>query len=164
MDFSYIWIILTIVVALILIYANKKPKNRNTIIEAVLSAILLVMVGLSSIWAFLGHAFMSDQIAAYIGWPAGNPFQLEVAVANLSYGILGVLCLKFRDNFWMATIISFTIFYWGAAYIHLMEITQKGNLAPGNAGMPLYYDIIIPIILIALFIAYKMTLTRQVKD
>jgi len=39
------------------------------------------------------------RIAAYISWPAGNPFQLEVAVANLSYGILELLCLKFRDDF-----------------------------------------------------------------
>jgi len=30
--------------------------------------------------AFLGHYFKSDDIARYIGWPAGNPFQNEIGI------------------------------------------------------------------------------------
>ncbi len=45
-------------------------------------------------------------VAASIGWPAGSPFQFEVGIANLSFGILGILCLKFMDNFWTATVIA----------------------------------------------------------
>ncbi|MBE2899220.1 hypothetical protein DNK57_00005 [Methanothermobacter thermautotrophicus] len=74
-----------------------------------------MQVGLGSLWAFLGHAFMLDIIATYIGWPTGSPFQLEVAFANLSFGVLGLLSWKFRGEFWMATIIGFSVFYLGAA-------------------------------------------------
>ncbi|MDI3483465.1 MAG: hypothetical protein PWQ74_52 [Methanobacteriaceae archaeon] len=154
MDTLYVWPILTLILALILIY--RKPKTKNMIIESLLLALLVVMVGLSSIWAFMGHAFMSARIAAYIGWPAGSPFQLEVAVANLSYGILGLLCLKFRDDFWTATIIGFAVFYLGAAYIHIQDMF-RGNYAPGNVGAPLYFDIILPILLLGLLAAYKLT-------
>ncbi len=159
MDFSYLWPLLTLILALVLVYM-RKPRTKNMVIESILLALLVVMVGLSSIWAFIGHAFMADRIAAYIGWPLGSPFQLEVAATNLSYGVLGLLCLKFRDNFWTATIIGFTIFYWGAAYVHIQDILVNGNYAPGNAGAPLYFDIILPIILLGLLAAYKLTVER----
>ena len=40
-------------------------------------------------WPF----FLSAQVAANIGWAPGSPFQSEVAFANLSVGVLGVLCI-----------------------------------------------------------------------
>ena len=161
MDMLYLWPSITILVVVLLLIKNKKSLNKNKIIEICLLSVLLIMVGLGSIWAFMGHAFMSAQMAAYIGWPAGNPFQLEVAFTNLAFGILGLLCWKIRDNFWTATIIGITVFYWGAAYIHAMEIINKSNYAPGNSGIPVYVDILIPLILIVLLIAYKKTMDKS---
>jgi Family of unknown function (DUF6790) len=37
-------------------------------------------------------------VAESIGWPAGNPFQLEVGVANLAVGILGIVAMGRRDG------------------------------------------------------------------
>jgi hypothetical protein len=45
---------------------------------------LSVIAGLGGLYAFLGHSFRSDEVAAGVGWPKGNPFQREVAVANLA--------------------------------------------------------------------------------
>ena len=39
----------------------------------------------------MGHTFAADEVAESIGWPTGNPFQTEVAVANLAIGTLGIL-------------------------------------------------------------------------
>jgi hypothetical protein len=100
---------------------------------------------------------MADMVAKTIGWSAGNPFQFEVGIANLSYGILGVLCWKLKDNFWITTIIGISTFYLGAAYIHIVNIIQVGNMAPGNAGFALYNDIALPIVLIILLMLYKYT-------
>jgi hypothetical protein len=115
------------------------------------------MVGIGCIWAFIGHVFMSNMVAATIGWPAGNPFQLEVGVANLAFGVLGLLSIKIRDNFLMAAVIASSIFLLGAGYIHITNILQTGNMAAGNAGFALYIDILIPIVLIILLILYKAT-------
>ncbi len=161
MNMLYIWPTITAIMVALLLVLNKKSLNKNKILEIVLLSFLVVMVGLGSIWTFLGHTFMAAQVAAFIGWPAGSPFQFEVGVTNLSFGILGLLCLKFRDNFWTATIIGITIFYWGAAYGHIQDMIYAGNYAPGNAGIVLYIDIIIPIILIVLLIAYKKTQIKQ---
>jgi hypothetical protein len=157
MEMTYIFILITLIGAMLHLFLSKAPKTKNRIFEVFLLWFLLIMVGIGSIWAFIGHVFMSNTIATMIGWPAGNPFQLEVGIANLSYGILGILCWKFRDNFWTATVIAISTFYLGAAYVHIMNITQTGNIAPGNAGYALYIDILIPIILICLLIAYTMT-------
>lgn len=161
MDMLYLWIILTVIGALAHLFLSKTPKTKNRVIELFLMYTLVVMVGFTSIWAFLGHAFLANQIAAYIGWPAGNPFQFEVAMANLSYGILGILCIKFRDNFWTATIVAFTTFYWGAAYGHVMDIMNHANYAAGNAGAVLYFDMVLPVVLIVLLLAYRMTLKKS---
>ncbi|MCK9151278.1 DUF6790 family protein [Methanobacterium alcaliphilum] len=153
----YIWPTITALLVILLLVKNKKSLNTNKIIEIFLLSFLVVMVGIGSIWTFLGHTFMAAQIAAYIGWPAGSPFQFEVACANLSFGVLGILSWKFRDNFWTATIIGYTVFFWGAAYGHIMDMINFQNYAPGNVGAPLYMDIIMPIILIILLVAYKLS-------
>ncbi|MDI6881515.1 DUF6790 family protein [Methanothermobacter tenebrarum] len=158
MDILWLWPILALIFALVLVYRG--PRTRGVVIESVLLALLVVMVGLSSIWAFIGHAFMGERIAAYIGWPAGSPFQLEVAVANLSYGVLGILSWRFRGEFWTATILGFSIFYLGAAYIHIMDMF-RGNYAPGNVGAPLYFDIILPVLLLGLLAAYKVVVKGE---
>lgn len=164
MEMTYIFILITLIGAVLHLFLSKAPKTKNRVFEVFLLWFLLIMVGIGSIWAFIGHVFMSNTIAAMIGWPAGNPFQLEVGVANLSYGILGILCWKFRDNFWTATVTAVSVFYFGAAYIHVMNIAQTGNIAPGNAGYALYIDILIPIILICLLIAYNLTKNGMIKD
>ncbi|WP_414469498.1 DUF6790 family protein [Methanobacterium sp. ACI-7] len=157
MEMTYIFILITLVSAVLHLFLSKTERTKNKVFEVFLLWFLFIMVGIGSIWAFIGHVFMTNTIAAMIGWPAGNPFQLEVGVANLSYGILGILCWKFRDNFWTATVAAVSTFYLGAAYIHITNIAQTGNLSSGNAGYALYIDIIIPIILICLLVACKLT-------
>lgn len=158
-EFTYIILILTILIAIIILIFNKlnnKPISNLIIVRTFLLSFLVISVGIGSIWAFIGHAFLSAQVAASIGWPAGSPFQLEVAFANLGIGILGILCYWFRDNFWVATVISGSIFLLGAAYVHTINIINYANYAPGNAGTIFYMDIIGPVILIVLLVLYKI--------
>ncbi len=158
MEIPYVILILTILMAILVVLISKimsKPLNKERIVEIFLISFLVISVGFGGIWAFIGHFFLSAQVAANIGWAPGNPFQSEVAFANLSIGVLGVLCYWIRDNFWTATVISSSIFLLGAAYGHIINIIQFSNYAPGNAGSVLYMDIISPIILIVLLIFYK---------
>ena len=50
-----------------------------------------------------------------------TPFLREVGFANISYGILGILSIKYR-SFWVPTIIAYAVFMWGAAIGHLYSI------------------------------------------
>ncbi len=135
----------------------KKDKKANNVLRTFLLWILAVNVGFSGFLGFTAHTLVADNVALFIGWMPGSPFQFEVAVANLMLGVLGFMCLWFEADVWLVTIISTTIFGWGAAYGHIRDIMLNHNYAPGNAGLPLYVDVMLPVVLIALFIAYKST-------
>ena len=114
--------------------------------------LLVIQIGLSGIWAFLGHYFKSDEVAGYIGWPAGNPFQKEIAFTNLALGTCGVLCFFFRGEFWLATIVFASVFLLGAFSVHVKEMKASDNMNPGNAGPVFFADIVGPLVLWALYI------------
>jgi hypothetical protein len=155
--------IIALVIALVHIYLDKKLQARSKMIETILLYQLVIATGAGGIFAFMGHAFRADYLARFIGWPAGSPFQFEIAISNLSYGVLGILCFWLRGNFWTATIIATTVFGWGAAYVHIRDIMLYRNMAPGNAGWPLYLDIIMPVIMIGLLIAMSIPQKKRSK-
>jgi hypothetical protein len=105
---------------------------------------------LGGLIGFLGHTFRAASTAASIGWPAHNPFQYEVAVANLAFGVLGISCAWVRGGFRAATAIGWSVFILGAACVHLHQIRLGQRFAPGNAGAMLYFDLIVPVLLLAL--------------
>ena len=102
------------------------------LVESALVGFLAFTAGFQGLWAFLGHYFRSDEVAASIGWPAGNPFQKEVAFTNLAFGVLGVLCIWFHGEFWLATGLGKAVFVLGAQSVHVREIRERGNARPGN--------------------------------
>ena len=110
--------------------SSSRPRERR--LELFLLYLFGVGVAGSGIGGFFGHVFISDPVAESIGWPTGNPFQLEVGVANLAVGILGVVAMGRRDGFREATVIAATVFGVGATVVHVMDVIESGNLAPGN--------------------------------
>ncbi|MFA6001600.1 MAG: DUF6790 family protein [Thermoleophilia bacterium] len=140
---------------------NRDDRTGAGFFKVFLPWFLAVSIGLGGVWSFMGHAFFADETAKSIGWPIGNPFQFEVAIANLSYGVLGFLCLRYHGKFWWATVIAYTVFLWGAAYGHIYELLVNNNHEPGNAGFVLYADIITPVLLIALLIAYSKVAGKE---
>jgi hypothetical protein len=129
-------------------------------VEIFLLWFLVITVGILSVFFFISHTVFAATTAASIGWPADNPFQSEVAVANLTIATLGILCYWIRGNFWVATVIAFSVQWLGAAVVHIRDVVVAANYAPNNAGMTLYLDILMPMILIGLLV-YYLHLNRQ---
>ena len=101
---------------------------------------------------FLGHTLKAREIALKIGWQP-SPFQFEVAVANLAFGVLGILCIWQRRGFWTATGIGCAIFLLGCAYGHVRDMTRHGNLAHYNASPVLWVnDLAVPVIILLLLL------------
>ena len=141
--------VLGLVIGAVHLYRDKQPRTKRRVVETFLLWQLVISVGIASVLTFMGDAFFADRMAASLGWPAGNPFQSMVAVANLSVGVLGILCYWMRGNFWVATVIGFSVWWPGAAVVHIRDIVVSANYAPNNAGMTVYMDILVPVILIA---------------
>jgi 4-amino-4-deoxy-L-arabinose transferase-like glycosyltransferase len=87
---------------------TSRPRERRW--EIFLLYLFGVGVAGSGIGGFFGHFFISDSVAESIGWPTGNPFQLEVGFANLAVGILGIVAMGRRDGFREATVIAVAVF------------------------------------------------------
>ena len=127
--------------------AYKKHWNVRSFIKTFLGYILLINVGLTGLMGAYAHFFKGPEIARLIGWLPGSPFQLEVAVANLSYGVLGVLAFWIRGRFWDAVILGWSIFLLGCFALHLHDYISYDNTAPYNIGLYIWvYDLALPLI------------------
>lgn len=107
--------------------------------------LLLLSVGVQGVWAFIGHFFYASDVARFFGWKTG-PFQKEVSFALLSYGVVGIFGYWFQ-SVWFGAILGITVFLWGAAYTHAVDMYRAKNFSPGNAGPIFYLDILIPLTL-----------------
>ena len=152
----YMWILaIGIPAAIHLRMAGRRDRAGRS--EIVLMYVLGVS-GAIGMFNVLLHTVFADDVAASIGWPAGSPFQTEVAFANLAIGILGFACF-WRYDFWLPALIAKSVFAWGAGLTHVLDILGRGNLASNNAGPILAWDFLLPVVMIGLFV-----LARPARD
>jgi len=108
-------------------------------------------VGVGSFYGFVGHYFMSDAVAASVGWATGSPFQRELAFYHLGFGISGLLALWLRDDFWLAVGLTCSIFLYGAGWVHLTDFLGHGNAAPRNWGFGVAFgNVVLPTVMLSL--------------
>lgn len=123
------------------------PKS----VEIFLSYILFFNMGLMGLLGAYAHVFMGPETAKSIGWEPGSPFQFEIGMANLAFGVLGILCYWFRDRFWDASIIGWSVLFLGCFVGHVINYYTENNTAPYNIGPYIwFYDLILPIFVFAL--------------
>ena len=125
--------------------AFKPQRTFPVVVEALFSYFLLFSIAVSYFYNFVFHVFFGEMAARFIGW-ADSPFQLEVGFASLGFAVLGLLAFKGSRDMRIAAIVGPTCFLWGAAGGHIYQMITQGNFAPGNAGIMLYSDILLPII------------------
>lgn len=147
----FIFIGVAILGAVIQILREPRAVSQSRMAEIFLNWAFVVIIGLGGIWAFIGHTVFAERVAVSIGWPSGNPFQQEVAFANLAIGILGILSVKIAGTFRIAALITYAIFMIGAGISHVWLIITVHNMAINNAGPILWLDIFMPLILIGLY-------------
>src|SRR5829696_2043027 len=152
----FVYSILPIIIAIGQVGLDKSSRSRERKIETFLLYLFGIGVAGGGIGGFFGHFFISDSVAESIGWPTGNPFQLEVGFANLALGILGIIAMSRRDGFREATVVAVTVFGVGATIVHIMDIVQTGNLAPGNT-LPNVSNLLKPVLLIGFLSAIRRT-------
>ena len=153
----YVWILAVCLPAAIHLRAAR-VEGRARRSEAVLMYVLGV-TGAIGMFNVVIHTVFADDVAASIGWPAGNPFQTEVGFANLAIGILGFACF-WRYDFWLPAIVAKSVFAWGAGLTHVLDIDRTGNLASNNAGPILAWDFLLPVVAISLYILARAARER----
>src|ERR1700723_1846377 len=104
--FQVVFAVLALVAASIhLGVSSSRRSSKAAIATTYLLYLLVIYVGLMGLLTAYAHVFRPVQTSASIGWST-SPYEYEVGMADLTVGVLGVLCLKFRGNFWLATAIA----------------------------------------------------------
>lgn len=107
-------------------------EGRHETASSVVLYLLFYGYGAGGLWNFVGHFFMSDAVAASVGWAAGSPFQQELAFYALGTGVVALMTPWWRDRFWVAAALAPSLFVYGAAYTHVEDFLVNGNTAPAN--------------------------------
>ena len=128
----FVYTLLPLLAAWVITYIDPRINTHFRKLEVYLIFLFGFGVAGGGFGNFFGHFFVSDAVAKSIGWEPGSPFQLEMAFANLTLGVLGLIATGRRDGFREATVIAVTVLGVGATIVHFMDIIQSGNLAPGN--------------------------------
>lgn len=138
----------------------KKEWYSPKFIESFLSYILFFNMGLMGLLAAYAHVFMGPETAKSIGWEPGSPFQYEIGMANLAFGVLGILSYWFRGSFWNASIIGWSVLLLGCFIGHIINYYTENNTAPYNIGPYIwFYDLLLPILVLILL--YRLRFSNR---
>ena len=147
--------IIGLIAAGISLLNKPKPLRISDVAEALLSYHLLFAIGINNLINFVFHVFLGDISAKFIGWE-NSPFQAEVGFASLGVGVAGIIAFKASLPFRFATLIPPWAFSLGAAGGHIYQVIAEHNFSPGNVGLVLPIDTIMPIVgFVFLWLSYK---------
>jgi hypothetical protein len=135
-------------------FSAKRRSGAATIVETYLIYLLFIYVGLMGLFTAYFHVFEPNRASASIGW-APSPFEYEVGMADLTMGVLGVLCVVFRREFWLATAIGNAVWFLGDALGHIREVMVHNNHAGNNAGIFLVFELVVPVLMLVLVFCYR---------
>jgi len=148
--FQLIFVLLAVIGAsLHLVLSRRRRSSGALVAETLLLHLFVFYVGLMGVLTFVFHVFFSATASASIGW-APSPFEYEVGIADLTIGVLGFLCIWFRENFWLATAIANFVWLEGDAIGHVRQMVEHGNHAANNSGLFLFLEILVPVVILAL--------------
>jgi hypothetical protein len=144
-NFTLTFLVIGLVAALVSLLRTPKPRTPAIVIEALFFYFLMFSIGFGFLYNFVLHTFFGEMTARFIGW-ADSPFQVEVGFASLGFSAVGFLACWRSFDLRLAAVVGPALFLLGAAGGHIYQLMKTSNFAPGNAGVVLYTDILIPVI------------------
>lgn len=144
-NFTLTFLLMGLIASAVAYFAKPAPRTRAQLVEAVVSYFMLFAIGITYFYNFVMHVFFGEMAARFIGW-ADSPFQTELGFASLGFAAVGFLAFRGDRGTRMAAVVGVSFFLLGAAGVHVYEMVNAGNFAPGNAGIIFWTDILVPVI------------------
>jgi hypothetical protein len=98
-------------------------ESRLSWRQALPRALLFWCVGVQSLLTAYAHTGLANLMAHALGWPAGSPFQWEIAMAHLSFGFLGIAGEWF-PGLRLPTMVGYSIFAIGRTTGYFLRLSQ----------------------------------------
>ncbi len=160
-NFTLSFLVLGLLVSGVVLLRAPKPFTAPVVIESLFSYFLLFSIGFSLLYNFVLHTFFGEMAAHFIGWK-NSPFQAEVGFASLGFAVNGFLAFRGSFGLRAAAVTGPGLFLLGAGAGHIYQLITTGNSAPGNSGVILYMDFLLPIIgFVLLWLQYRSQPGKQ---
>jgi hypothetical protein len=144
-NFTLTFLVLGLLASAISLIGKPRPLTGRVIVEALFAYFILFSIAISYFYNFVAHVFFGEIAARFIGWQ-DSPFQREVGFASLGFAAIGLLAFRGSFDMRTAAVVGPAFFLLGAAGGHVLEIVRSHNFAPGNAGLILYTDVLLPLV------------------
>ena len=144
-NFTLTFLVVGLIASAVALIRSPKPLTTPVVVEALFAYFLLFSIGFSLFYNFVLHSFLGQMTAGFIGW-ANSPFQKEVGFASLGYAVVGFLAFRRSFDLRLAAVTGPALFLFCAGIGHVYQIITAHNFAPGNAGVILYMDFLLPVI------------------
>lgn len=144
-NFTLTFLVVGLIASAVRLIRSPKPLTTPVVVEALFAYFLLFSIGFSLFYNFVLHTFFGETTAGFIGWK-NSPFQAEVGFASLGYAVVGFLAFRRSFELRLAAVTGPSLFLLCAGVAHVYQIITAHNFAPGNAGVILYMDFLIPVI------------------
>lgn len=144
-NFTVTFFVIGLVCAGVALMRAPRPLHGALIVEKLIAWFVFWTIGVAYLYNGVVHVFFGKMAAAFIGW-ADSPFQLEVGMASFGFAFVGFFAAFRSFELRVAAIVGPAIFMLGAAIGHAYQIALTHNMAPGNAGVMFYSDIVLPVI------------------
>jgi hypothetical protein len=157
--FQLFFVALAVIGASIHIALSRQRRSSGVAMaETCLLYLFVIYVGAMGLLTAYAHVFRPIQTSASIGWST-SPYEYEVGMADLTIGVLGVLCAWFRGNFWLATAVANAVWLLGDAVGHVRQVVENNNHAENNSGIFLYLEFMVPLVILALTLYHRQKTT-----
>jgi hypothetical protein len=154
-NFTLSFLVVGLIASGISLLRAPKPLTMPVVVEALFSYFVLFSIGFSLFYNFVLHSFFGEMTAGFIGWK-NSPFQAEVGFASLGYAVVGFLAFRRSFDLRVAAVTGPALFLFCAGVAHVRQIVLAHNFAPGNAGVILYMDFLLPVIgFVLLWLQYR---------
>ncbi len=132
-----------------------RVSDFPAVIDIFLREFVLWGIGVSLFYNFVIHVFFAEMAAKFIGWQ-NSPFQYEVGYASLGFSVVAMVAYRSALQVKFVAVLGPALFLWGAAIGHIDQLATSGNHSPGNAGVVLWTDILLPLVgFLLLFLASR---------
>lgn len=150
-DLVFSFVVIFLPLFLGLLHSLLKGEKR---VEYILLYYIFIGIGVQGIASGISQTFYSSSVTQYVNWPF-SPFILELGLANISYGILGILSPWMNRGWQNATAFGYALFLFFTGMRHVIEILET-SVNAGNSGPFMYVDnILCYIFFVLLFLSTK---------
>lgn len=135
-----------------LVHASRAGRDLDGRLELVLVYLLAGYHGIIMLAVSIYNFAVPEGGAAMAGAEPGNAFQLFFGFAYLAMSVTAILAIWWRDRHLEGQVVLWSIYFFGATWVHLREYGAAGDLSPYFAFRIVLAHALLPLVMIALVV------------